>query len=139
MNQLALGIIVGLWVAPLEATLLSSEQELVQAAALKHFIGQHRIPADTVVCVAVSGHQSPTKNLRALLQGIKVDPDKQCHLRKGTLVYTATRVATNPDGVAELQLSKFEFDDVIVLLERRSYRLRKDPAWKIVSSERWVQ
>jgi hypothetical protein len=119
--------------------LSKSEQEAVQAVALKHYLGQHPPSGGAPLCLAVSGHQAPTKELRALLRGIRLDTDKNCHFREGGLVYSATRVALNPDGVAELEISKLEFGDISSPIERLTYRVKKGPNWQVVSAEQKVQ
>lgn len=116
-----------------------SEQEAVQAVALKHYLGQHPPSGGAPLCLSVSGHQAPTKALRALLQGIRLNTDKNCHFREGGLVYSATRVAVDADGVADLEISKLEFGDVSTTIERFTYRIKKSPNWQVVSAEKTVQ
>ena len=118
------------------------EEEAVQAAALKHYLAQQKPPQGDPVCLAVSGYKAPSASLRRLLRGVKLDRDKNCHLRVGALVYSLTRAGLDSDDsgdLARLELSRLTFGDVSMIIERFIYKLELTSPWRVRSAERAAQ
>ncbi len=114
-----------------------SDQEVVQAAALKHYLAQN--PSEKAICLAVGGYKAPSKSLRSLLRGVNLDKNEKCHFREGALVYSLTRAVFTSEGLAELEVSRLEFGDVSTRTERVLYKLEKAKDWQVVSAVRAVQ
>ena len=118
--------------------LSESDQATVQAAAVRHYLSQNPIRGE--ICLAVGGYKAPSKGLRLLLKGIRLEKDENCHFRKGGLVVSVTRALLLSNGLAELQVSKLEFDDVSSRGEGHTYKLeRAYQSWRVVSEGDGVQ